>query len=97
MLIALAIEVLVTQDAFLLETKGLMKLDGALVVRQCLAINFVQFELGKSMAERCAAKLPSAAFGRIGCRIKPPIGNALVSCLVEVHEPQGLMVSFENQ
>lgn len=97
MVIALAIEVLVTQDAFLLETEGLMELDGALVIRQRLAIDFVQFELGKGMAERCAAKLPSAAFGGIGCCVKTPVSNAATSCLVEVHEPHGLMVSLENQ
>ena len=87
---------LVTQDAFLLETQRLVKLDGALVVRQRLTGDFVEFELGEGMAERCAAKLPTAAFGGIRYRIKSPIGDAPVFPLVEVHKPQRLMVDFKN-
>ena len=97
MVISLAIEVLVTQDAFLLETEGLMKLDGARVVRQRLAINFMKFELDKGMAKSCAAKLFSAAFGGIGCCVKTPVSNASMSRLVEIHEPQGLVVHLEHK
>ena len=39
--IALTVEVLITQCAFLLKTQGLMEVDGALVKRQRLAANFV--------------------------------------------------------
>ena len=97
MVIALAIEVLVAQDAFLLKTQGLMKLDGALVVRQRLTIDFVKFELGEGMVERCAAKSAPAAFGGIRCCIKTPVGNAPISRLVEIHEPQGLVVYREHK
>lgn len=42
MVISIAIEVLVTQNAFLLEPKGLMKLDRARVVRQRLTTDFME-------------------------------------------------------
>lgn len=97
MVIANTIKVLLTQEAFLLKTKGLMHLDGALVISQSLAIDFMQFEFVKSMAECCVAKLPPTAFGGIRRCIKPPLSNAVDFCLAEVHKPHGFMFGLENK
>lgn len=95
--IVFAIEILITQDSFLLETERLMKLNRALVVRQRFAVNFLQFQFGKCMAERQTTKLPPASFRSVRCHIKTPISNTADFRLVEVHEPQGLPVDFKNQ
>lgn len=41
MVIALTVKMLITQCAFLLKTQGLMEVDGAIVIHQRLATNFV--------------------------------------------------------
>ncbi len=74
-----------------------MEADRALIVRQCLATDFVEFELSEGMIERCMPKQPPTAFGRFWRGIKPPIGNTAACQLTEVDKAKGFTTKFKNQ
>lgn len=84
--VALAIEMLVTQDAFLAEAQLVVKANRALIVSQRLATELVQPYLGKSVIQCCPPQRPPGSSRCIRCQVKTPVGNTTSSDPVKVDE-----------